>query len=476
MVRTMLVLALFLCGSRALAAEARAPEAFFVRHLELGLRIDYEQQRLAGEAVCELENQSGAPSDHVSLLLNRLMEASSVRDGAGRPLSYAQDVVRFEDNPMRQVTQLRVRLARPVPQGGRTKVRVAYAGNLVGFTEGGWLYVRDQIDTSFTILRWEGLAFPVVAGRCDSLNRSVSSRHFTYDVSIRVPAHYVVATGGRPSRTAHPDGSVTWRYESLKQSPFLNVCIAPFDTLSAGNVRVFYFAADSAGARRLLSKAGAALETYAQWFGPLREQPDLCITEIPDGWGSQADAVGGIIQTAAAFRDPRRLRELYHEISHLWNVPDTELAPSRWNEGLASFLEDLMQERLDEWKGRASSDSSLIAGLKKRLAADSSLRTVPFLDYGKRQMTGRSYSVGDILFATLFAVLGETEFDRVVGGYYQQFPQGGTTRDFVEFAKAATTRDVSAVFDDWIYTTRWSSLVANARSVEELAAHYRNSN
>src|SRR3972149_6477562 len=52
------------------------------------------------------------------------------------------------------------------------------------------------------------------------------------------------------------------------------------------------------------------------------------------------------IQSAAAFKDPEQHREVYHEISHLWNVPPTDRPSPRWNEGQASFLEYLVTQEV----------------------------------------------------------------------------------------------------------------------------------
>jgi hypothetical protein len=463
----------FLFAPGSLSSQEIAPEAFRARHITLDLGIAYADQGLSGSITYELENWTTRTASDVSFLLGRLMLTSRVLDAAGNPLRYAQDVVRFRDTPLRQVTQLQVHLPRPVPPGGRTTLRIDYAGNLVGYTEIGWLYVRDHIDTAFTIIRSDALAFPVVGGLSDAANRKVPEVDFTYDASIRVPSRYLVATGGALTRAPHADGTTTWRYTSGKPSPFLDVSIAPFDTLSEGRVRVFYFPADSAGARRLMTGAQSALRTLTQWFGPLHSELNLAITEIPDGWGSQASPVGGIIQTAAAFRDARRLGELYHELSHLWNAHDTDSPSPRWQEGLASFLEDLLRERLDGWTGRVKSDSGLIARVKTRMATDTSLRTVPFSDYGKRGMTGHSYSVGDIMFATLYDLVGEAEFNKIVGGYYQQFANGGSTRDFVAFARRNASPDLTAFFDDWMWTPRWSAVLMTATSVRGLVDRYR---
>lgn len=449
-----------------------APEPFVQRHITLNVALDYGERSLAGSIIFELENWTTRPARTVSFVAGRLMTVSTVRDGSGRPLRYMQDVERFHDEPLWQVNHLRVTLPRAIPAGGRTTVRIEYAGNLVGYTEVGWLYVKDRIDTAFTILRADALAFPIVGGLSFAANRTVPRHDFTYDASVRVPARYVVATGGAVTRIAQADATVIWRYESRGPSPFLNIAIAPFDTLVDGGVRVFYFRADSAGARRLMTSAQAALRFFAQAFGPLHAPVSLTIAEIPDGWGSQASLVGGIIQTASAFRDTTRVGELYHELSHLWNARDTDAPSPRWNEGLAMFLQGLIHERVDGWTGREDSYRQLIASLKRRVADDSTVRQTPVIEYGARNMTNRSYAVGDLMFATLYELVGEAEFNRIVGGYYQEFANGGTTRDFVAFAKRTAARDLTIFFEDWLFTTRWIGPLAEATTLKDLARRY----
>lgn len=466
-----------LCGFLLLAVTARgqdpAPEAFRARHARLDLAIDHAGERLSGSITYDLENWTTKPASEISFLVNRLMDASAVHDGQGTALRFRQGVVRFRDMPMRQVTQVRVTLPRPVPGGGKTTIRVDYAGNLVGYTEVGWRYVRDRIDTAFTIIREDALAFPVIGGLSDDANRKRPGGEFTYDASIRVPARYLVATGGALTRTPHDDGTVSWRYVSGGPSPFLNVSVAPFDTLVEGGVHLFHFRADSLGARRTLANAQSAIRLLTQWFGPQRTTLNLTIAEIPDGWGSQASLVGGIIQTASAFRDPARSGELYHELSHLWNARDTDTPSPRWNEGLASFLEGLLREKVDGWSGRLAAETRTLAWLQKRAAADSLLRIVPMIDYGRRAVTDYSYSVGELMFATLYDLVGEQQFNRIVGGYYQQFANGGSTRDFIAFARQSSSRNLDAFFADWILTPRWVAEVSRASSIGDLASHYR---
>jgi hypothetical protein len=464
--------ALLSCLAFTAQAQEAVPEAFVVRHARLELAVDFAATRLSGAMTLEMENWTPKPANSVSFVLNRLMEASQVRDGAGAALQYTQDVLRFRDSPKRQVTQIIVKLPKPIPPGARTTVRIDYAGYIAPYTEVGWLYVRDHIDTAFTIIRADAMAFPIVGGLSAAANGRTPFQDFTYDVSVRVPPKYIVATGGVASRTQHDDGTVTWHYVSMGASPFMDIAIAPFDTLVQRHVHVFYFPNDSVGARRLMARAQATLDTLTGWFGPLHSALNLTITEIPDGWGSSAHLVGGIIQTAAAFQDPTRLNELYHELTHLWNPPDIDNPSPRWNEGLASFLEDLLLERMDGWGKRAKSDSSRIAAMKKAIAGDSTLRRVPFINYGKQRMTDYAYSVGRLMFLTLHDLIGEEQFNQVVRVYSQQFAKGGTTQDLIRTANATTGRDLSSFFNDWMFTTNWTTRVLAASSITDLVAAY----
>lgn len=460
-----------LVGPLAISQQS-APESFRITDVNFAARIDYPLQRLEGTVEYRLENWTKSPSSHVSLLLNRLMEASSITDSAGNKLSFSQDVVRFGDQEMRQVTQIKVDFPRAIMPGTSTKIRVDYRGNLVGYTEIGWLYVKDRIDTTFTLIREDALAFPVVGGLSNAANRAVPRSNFAYRAAVTVPAGYVVATGGSETRQTNADGTVTWRYSSLGKSPFLNIAIAPYDTLSADGVKLFYFHGDSVGARRVMSKTNAALRELTTWFGPQRNAVALSVFEIPEDWGSQANLIGGIMQTASAFKDSDRLGELYHELSHLWNVTDSDVAPARWNEGLAMFAQDLLRERLDGWTGRKDRHTRLIASLREQISNDSAYRTVPFALYGQHSMTDRSYSVGRLMFAVLYEIVGSQKFNEVIAKYYRDNPRGISTRDFATLAIRNTNPKLEKFFNDWMFTTAWTKQVAEGATLEELAAGY----
>ena len=467
-------LALVATAAGPVAAQPRAtPSPFRERHLALSADVDFAQGRIDGSARLTLENWTGQPAEHVSLLLNRLMLVRSAHEG-DRALSVSQDVVRFEDDSMRQVTLADVRLAHPIAPGARVTLDVAFGGNLVGYTETGSLYIKDHVDSAFTILRVDAYAFPSVGVASDAANRRHPSVDFTYDLDLGVAPGEIVSVAGTLVSHDSSGGVIRWRYHNERPSPFLNVCIAPYAMLDRGGIRVAYFPPDSIGAPRLAASADSALALLAQWFGPLGAEARLTISEIPEGWGSQASLAAGIIQEAGAFRERGPLRAVYHELSHLWNATDNDRPSPRWNEGLASFLQLRLAEAIDGDTTRTSTLAKSVTRVRAMLDQNPRLRTVPPIDYGRESLTDYSYHVGQLMFAVLFELAGERTFDRIVGGYFQEKRvTGGTTEDFMRYGESVGGATLEPFFRDWLRTTRWAELVGRGMGVGDIVETYR---
>lgn len=81
-----------------------------------------------------------------------------------------------------------------------------YEGRLVGHTATGSLYIRDKVDSAFTILREDGFAFAALDVPSRSGNRSLGLPSFLFSVTVTVPVGQVVATGGLIVGTVRHDG------------------------------------------------------------------------------------------------------------------------------------------------------------------------------------------------------------------------------------------------------------------------------
>jgi aminopeptidase N len=439
---------------------------------DLTVRIDYEQQRVDGTARITLRNFSDTPVNDIPLLLYRLMgiRAAAVN---GSPAQWTQRVTSFSDFTKLQVTEARIILPAPLPPRGTVQVQVRYDGHLLGYAETGMAYVRDHIERSFTLLRDDAFAFPHIGYPSVTANRRAPFPSYDYLARITVPESLVVVNGGRVVERTFAEGLVTYVYQSVKPSWRMDFAIGDYAVIQDGPIRVAYLQRDSVGARRVLAQARRSLDLFTAWFGPLPGEPSLTVLELEDGYGSQADVVT-ILQAAAAFRDSTRDRELYHEVAHLWNPPETDRPSPRWNEGLSSFLEYQAQEEFTGRPVAVARADRLLDWLRSVAPRREDLTRVPLVDYGKEQMTDFAYSEGAVFFHLLYGVVGPERFRAIIGGFSHQYAtSGASTRDLAAFASRAAHMDLKPLFDDWVFTTGWWPAIKDGATYAALVRRYQ---
>lgn len=443
--------------------------------LDLQIVVDFEHDALHGVARLTLRNSGTRAVQQVPLLLNRLMTVNSVRNATGRRMAYAEHVALFADDHKLQVDHIVVDLGRSLAPGAQREVVIDYGGSLVGYVETGMEYLRDRIDTAFTILRADAYAFPVVGQPSWAAARAAPRLPFTFRARVTVPEGLIVAAGGQRLAEHRHNGQVTWEYGSSRPVPFLNIAIAHYVVIAERGIQAYVFPDDTVAARRVVAKASDALDTLASWFGALDSVPQVTLIEIPMDWGSQASLTAGIIQDAAAFRDASRLHELYHELTHFWNPPDTTAFSPRLTEGLASLLERRLAHVLDGWHGLDSLAESRATRLRARAVSDSELRTVPMRSYGLRHRTDLSYSAGMLFFYTLQQCIGATAFDALWRDYVAKARRiGGSDQDFVAYALTRQWHgNVAGLLRTWFTTTRWIDRLQQGETLTGLADECR---
>ena len=378
-------------------------------------------------------------------------------DASGRSLSFDQHIVLFRDDSIRQVNAVTVTPRHPLAARDSLAVTLQYGGILVGYTETGSLYIQDHVSRDFTIIREDAYAFPVVGVPSWAANGTIPREPFDFTARVTTPADLVVAMGGEFQERIERDSLATWSYRSAEPVPFLNITIAPYQRREDSTTRIFYFPADSAGARLLQGAVAAALDRLSRWYGPLPHPPRLVVMEIPEGFGSQASLTAGIIQTADAFRTRSELRQVYHELSHLWNVPDLEHPSPRWNEGLATFLQWRLAAELDGWDLWDARLQRSVQALLEGCAPPAPCNTTPFQAYGQAGLTDRSYTVGLLMFYALYRLLGADAFDRAYRAFVLQYRDTGATTAALVAAFHREDPSSDAIFADWLTTTRWYS-------------------
>lgn len=218
--------------------------------------------------------------------------------------------------------------------------------------------------------------------------------------------------------------------------------------------------------------AQQTLDLYSQWWGKLKESKTFSVIEIPSGYGSQADE-SCILLTADVFNDSTQMRQLYHEVSHLWNVKSNDKYFSRWNEGLATFVEYLTIEKLENRPYLNYVTDWFLNQVKKEIDSDNGLNKIPLIDFGKLGLESNSYSVGMILFRVLYQIMGEVTFNKCIQIYYSDYYlKGATTDEFVATAKKVSTTKLSKFFDDWVYSTKYTELIKAGLTINEMSKLY----
>ncbi len=441
-------------------------------HIALELTIDYEEGTIAGKATLTIVNRGSAPVSVIPLQLGRLLRVNEIVADRGA-VRFTQEVVSYTDWPNYQINQIDIDLDRALPPSASIRIAVTYEGYLVPYTETGMLYVRDHVDRDFTILRVEALAFPMLGVPSRRETRAMSRLDFTFGLAITVPSDQVVAAAIEPSARVESGETVTWKFESQVPVPFLNIPIAPYAILRRGDVRIFHFLEDSAGAGMLMRGIEGALELYSHWFGPIDRDAAITIMEIPEGFGSQASLRAGVIQTADAFQNQSGLTAVYHELAHFWHPRDTGTPAVRWNEGLATFLQNRVAAVQDSGRPLAEVMEARATRLVSQLADDAERASVPMIEYGNRQLTGLSYSTGALMLYALYRTLGEARFDAVMGEYFRAYRSTGSdTDEFVRFIQSNTANNLATLFKDWVYTTNWLARLESGEVLEAIVSSY----
>lgn len=439
-------------------------------HYDLDIKVNYQKQKL--EAVCQISvlNHTENPVDHIPLELYRLMKVISIKDNLGRDLPFRQQVLACDNEPEFQLNFINVQIKPEIKRNEKRTISVRYEGYLKGYTE-VMGYVRDCINPKFTIIREDSRAYPQIGHPSGEGSTWKISQAFTYRIRVTVPESLVVANGGKLIDKKIKDGWVTYLYQNIKPSWRMDIAISKYKVLEEDKIKIFAFTEDGARGEILMKTIKNTLKLYKSWFGPLYEFEGLTFIEIPDDWGSQKDA-NTIIQTAAAFKDDKRLYEIYHELTHLWNVLPKEKNPPRWEEGLACFLQYLTVEKLEKRPALEESFKRYIRYIKETYTKHPQSRQVAMIDFGKKGITNLSYTVGRIFFEILYNLVGQDTFNHIIGSFYRKYYPLATAEEFFKYLDQQTERDLGQFIKDWIYSNRYVGFIESDYSLSRMIKQY----
>ena len=316
------------------------------------------------------------------------------------------------------------------------------------------------------------------------------SDYGAYDVSMTVPAGWVVgATGRRSARRDNPDGTTTHRYEqqdvhgfTWTTSPDYLVAEQTFEAagLPPVEMRLLYQPEHRRQVDRHFAATRAALELYGRWYGPY---PYGHLTVVDPAWGSGA---GGMEYPTLFTCGTRLLNPLgggspesvtIHEAGHqFWYglVGNNEFEHAWIDEGLNTFstlrvqLERygpyfwveryfrppgtelrgflpvaFRQVRIDPWQNRLD---------RYRPDAVSDAAARPTWRYHPASAGSITYSKTALWLATLERWLGWETLRGILATFFERWSFAHPAPDdFVAVANEVAGRDLGPFFDQVFY-------------------------
>ena len=118
--------------------------------------------------------------------------------------------------------------------------------------------------------------------------------------------------------------------------------------------------------------------------------------------------------------------------------------------------------------------SGILSSVKRSLDKDEKIRSVAMIDYGKEDMTPRSYSTGALMFGLLHQRVGEEALLDFVGDYSQRHRETGSTdKAFAEEIISALGEGSREIVNDWFLTPAFVDKLAAVESWNDLKKTYR---
>lgn len=182
-------------------------------------------------------------------------------------------------------------------------------------------YIKDRISPKFTLTCPDTYAYPYLCLPCFDVLRASSGRVFDYSLTIHVPDSLVAVNGGELTGFVKENGIATYAQNKLPAWR-MDIAVAPYERIRGNWIDVFFFNRKEA-ARHLADKGEACMELYRKWWGGLQAYKGLSIIETEEGSDGQTGATTTLL-SSEAFNSDNGYEYLYHELSHLWNVPIRE--------------------------------------------------------------------------------------------------------------------------------------------------------
>jgi hypothetical protein len=472
----MILLNILMGTSILLSAHAGELDLPKVIHYGLNVQFLLKDNRIHVDAAITIRNVTDSARHDIPFLLYRLLSVKLITDQFGNPLQFEQKVVQLSDEPSLQVKAIVVKLRKTLLPEDTLNLKFSYEGFIFGYPE-VMGYVRDKIDETYSLLRPDALAYPMLAEPSYSSNIASYDTKFTYEIQATVPKGYTPVCGGE-LRNFVSNGldSTLFTFDSKVPTWRIDLAVAKFNVLedSVHKLSVCYLPEDSSGARRVLGTSRKVINFYSETFGWPKHYRGYTVIEIPDGWGSQAGDFY-FLQTAPAFKDSSRIGEVYHEIGHSWNVPSaTSVQRCRYfDEAFASYFQSLATRALQDDQTFHKNLEMYRAHFAQAAKDDRRAFDTPIAKYGMEQLGGLSYTKGAWSLYVLNQLVGDKVFAQIIRSMIAEYHDKAI--DFTKFqalCERTSRKSMKKYFDEWMYGTESSKLLVDNTPITYIVKRY----
>lgn len=364
----------------------------------------------------------------------------------------------------------------PLAKGAPFRTVVAYHGTPVQVTtpdgmSNGWFSTRDgatNVGEPPSAQTW----FPV--------NEHPSDKALL-DVSVRVPEGLSAISNGllTSQRTAGGWTTWTWRSTHPMASYLVLLSIGDFDVRTSRTAAglpiidavdpALHGAADAA-----LARQAEVIGTLEEALGPYPlEAAGAVVDQLSTGYALETQTRPFYSQYFfTGSRDDAYV--LAHELAHQWFGDSVTL--SSWqdiwlNESFGTYAEWLWAEH----EG-AFTPADVMSFFMTDVPPVDSLWALDISDPGPRDLFAPAvYVRGGLVLEALRETIGDADFLTVVRQWARANADGNvTTRQFVDLAEKVSRRDLSSLFDAWLFTPgQPSAPPAMRRATPEATARVR---
>ncbi|MFG2559253.1 M1 family metallopeptidase [Streptomyces sp. NPDC048496] len=406
-----------------------------VTHYDLTLDVDPAAQHLRGTAVITARATQDLSAFNLDLA-GLTVESAQVE---GRPAAVNRAAHELTLRPDAEVES-------HLHKGRTFRTVVRYSGSPLTLTDPdksqeGWLRTADGS---------VALGEPVGAMAWFPGNNHPSDKA-SYDLTVTVPKGLTAVSNGELTSRRTSGGTTTfhWHTAAPMATYLATLAIGHFDTKASttpDGIKVFT-AVDpksAAASARTLARIPEVVRWEAERFGPYPFSSTGAIVDRPDDAGYALET-----QNRPFFPGPPSVGLLVHEMSHQWF--GDSVTPESWrdmwlNEGFATYAEWLWQA---DKEGVPVQDS-----FDRAFASDANWAFPPSdpptaADISQPPVYGRGAMV---IHKIRQAVGDDKRFFALVRGWTKAHRHGGaSTADFTAYAEKTTGRDLTDLWNTWLY-------------------------